>query len=207
MAKECLCCGKKIGLLAGEHFDGKMCDNCYSKYGGYRLLSIEGTGDCQEYINCFEDIEKLIEEQEEIVQVKEKAKELFFQEITSRYKVVTGYDLKQKLDEHYANKERELQRLIANEKKELQHIDYANSFKEFYEYDVETIINEEHGMVDKEKMKQILTDYSRKGYGLHTIYSNELGKNALSVLGFGVNSTACEDVMIFERRVKELDEE
>ena len=59
--------------------------------------------------------------------------------------------------------------------------------------------------MDKERMKQILTDYSRKGYRLHTIYSNELGKNALSVLGFGVNSTACEDVMIFERRVKELE--
>ncbi len=38
------------------------------------------------------------------------------------------------------------------------------------------------------------------------MYSNELGKNALSLLGVGVNSTACEDVMIFERRIQNLDE-
>lgn len=82
---------------------------------------------------------------------------------------------------------------------------YAKSFNEFYEYDVVTIINENHGTIDKERMKNILSEYTKNGWKLHTIYSNELGKNAIRILGLGVNSTACEDVLIFERRISELD--
>lgn len=51
---------------------------------------------------------------------------------------------------------------------------------------------------------QILKDHSSNGWKLHTIYSNELGKNAIQILGLGINSTACEDVMIFERRIPEI---
>ena len=87
---------------------------------------------------------------------------------------------------------------------EVKHQNYANSFKEFYEYDVVTILNENHGQVNKAKMKQILCEYARKGWKLHTLYSNELGKNAIAFLGLGVNSTACEDVLVFERRVEHL---
>ena len=90
--------------------------------------------------------------------------------------------------------------------KEKEHVEYAKSFNEFYEYDVVTIINEEHGAIDKEKMLNILSEHAKKGWKLHTIYSNELGKNALRVMGLGVNSTACEDVLIFERRVARIDD-
>lgn len=81
---------------------------------------------------------------------------------------------------------------------------FAKSFNEFYEYDVVTIINEDHGRIDKNKMLEVLASYAQKGWKLHSIYSNELGKEALRVLGFGVNKTACEDVLIFERRVERL---
>lgn len=82
--------------------------------------------------------------------------------------------------------------------------EFAKSFNEFYEYEVVTIINENHGTIDKEKMMKILADHAMKGWRLHTIYSNELGKNALSIMGFGTNSTACEDVLIFERRIQDF---
>jgi len=87
---------------------------------------------------------------------------------------------------------------------EQQHQEFAKSFNEFYEYDVVTIINHNHGTIDREHMMRVLTDYATRGWRLHSVYSNELGKNALSVLGYGVNSTACEDVLIFERRVQKL---
>lgn len=87
-------------------------------------------------------------------------------------------------------------------KAEKQRQEFAKSFNEFYEYDVVTIINENHGKIDKERMMRVLADHAAKGWRLHTIYSNELGKNALSVVGVGVNSTASEDVLIFERRVE-----
>ena len=114
---------------------------------------------------------------------------------------VTLYQMK--VEEERQEKER--QRILQEQEKERQHVSFAKSFNEFYEYDVVTIINENHGTVDKEKMMKILSDHAKNGWKLHTMYSNELGKNALSLMGFGVNATACEDVMIFERRVKELD--
>ncbi len=88
--------------------------------------------------------------------------------------------------------------------REIEHQSYAKSFNEFYEYDVVTILNANHGQVDKVKMKQVLAEYSKAGWKLHTMYSNELGKNAIALLGLGVNSTACEDVLVFERRVKSI---
>lgn len=55
-------------------------------------------------------------------------------------------------------------------------------------------------------MMEILSEHAKNGWRLHTMYSNELGKNALMILGFGANATACEDVLIFERRIPDLDE-
>ncbi len=82
--------------------------------------------------------------------------------------------------------------------------EYANSFNDLYEYDVITIVNANHGQVDKTRMINIINEKARQGWRLHTVYSNELGKNAVALLGFGMNSTASEDVLIFERRIKEF---
>lgn len=90
------------------------------------------------------------------------------------------------------------------EQQEVEKINYAKSFNEFFEYDVVTVINKDHGIIDKQEMMKILSDHAKNGWKLHTIYSNELGKNALSLLGFGVNSTASEDVLIFERRIPKI---
>ena len=83
---------------------------------------------------------------------------------------------------------------------ELDKINYAKSFKEYYEYDVVTIENKSTGEVKIDKLRSILSDYSSKGWKLHSIYSNEIGKNAL----LGINATASEDVLIFERRVEKI---
>ena len=78
----------------------------------------------------------------------------------------------------------------------------ADAFQgERYEYDIVTILNKDHGAVNKVHMLNVLREHASQGWRLHTIYSNELGKNAVQVLGLGVNATACEDVMIFERRL------
>ena len=83
---------------------------------------------------------------------------------------------------------------------------YALNSEGLYEYDIVTVINELHGEIDKGKMLSILSEKAKNGWKLHTIYSNELGKNAIAVLGLGINSTACEDVMIFERRLQNTSE-
>lgn len=107
--------------------------------------------------------------------------------------------------EREKNKEKERQ--ISQEEKaqiEKEKQVFAKSFNEFYEYDVVTIINEDHGRIDKRKMMEVLASHAQQGWKLHTIYSNELGKDALRIMGFGVNKTACEDVLIFERRIEKL---
>ena len=104
-----------------------------------------------------------------------------------------------------ASRESLLERKESLRKREQDKQEFANSFNEYYEYDVVTIINAEHGRIDKIKMMEILSSHAREGWKLHSIYSNELGKNAVRVLGYGVNSTACEDVLIFERRVRSLE--
>lgn len=84
-------------------------------------------------------------------------------------------------------------------------ISFAKSFNELYEYDVVTILNINHGQINRGKMMEILSTHAKAGWKLHSVYSNELGKNALSILGIGANSTACEDVLIFERRVNAIE--
>ena len=60
----------------------------------------------------------------------------------------------------------------------------------------------EEGRVDANKMTELLNDMRLDGWHLVTAYSNELGKNALSMGGFGINSVVDENIFLFERWVK-----
>ena len=70
-----------------------------------------------------------------------------------------------------------------------------------YEYDVVTVVNTRNGLTDVDAIKKILARKSSQGWRLIAAYSNELGKNALGVLGFGTNTTASQDVLYFERKI------
>ena len=194
MAKECANCGRKIGFISGEHFDGLLCDACYNGFGGMSLINLETESNPDKYVEYYNFIASEVDKKANPNVDREKIKQEFHKRIDSRFKAVTGHGIQE-----YLQKEKDAK------EKEVKHASYAKSFKEFYEYDVVTIINENHGTIDKEEMMRILSEHARNGWRLHTIYSNELGKNALGILGLGVNSTASEDVLIFERRIPELD--
>lgn len=81
---------------------------------------------------------------------------------------------------------------------------FAKSFNEFYEYEVVTVRNDRYGAVDRDFLMRVLAQYAQNGWRLHTAYSNQLGVNSSSSYGSGTNSTICEDVLIFERRVEKL---
>ena len=66
-----------------------------------------------------------------------------------------------------------------------------------YEYDIVTVDNKLTGNINKDKIKKIIKHYASHGWRLHTIYTNELGKNAIAPF----NATACEDVLVFEKKV------
>lgn len=201
MTKICINCGKKIGFMTGERCDGLLCDNCYIELGGMMLFNLEPENNPDIYIEYCNGIVNEIDKKANSNADIEKIKQAFYKQIDLRFNTAMGYGI----EEYLKKIQDDIQKEAEAQEKEVKHINYAKSFKEFYEYDVVTIINENHGTIDKQEMMKILSEHAKKGWKLHTIYSNELGKNALGILGLGVNSTACEDVLIFERRIPELD--
>ena len=72
----------------------------------------------------------------------------------------------------------------------------------FYEYDYIVVPNKADGSTNKEYIKEIITNHAMQGWRLITMYSNEIGKNAITVGGVGTNITISEDVLVFERCIK-----
>lgn len=72
----------------------------------------------------------------------------------------------------------------------------------FYEYDYIVVPNQSDGSTDKERIKSIITSHAMQGWRLVTMYSNEIGKNTITVGGVGSNVTICEDILVFERCIK-----
>ena len=71
----------------------------------------------------------------------------------------------------------------------------------YYEYKVITLVDK-RGAVDTERLMNELNDLGLDGWRLQCAYTNEMGKDALSIAGFGINSTSDQNILIFERFVK-----
>lgn len=72
----------------------------------------------------------------------------------------------------------------------------------FYEYDYIVVPNNSDGSTNKEYIKEIIYNHAMHGWRLITMYSNEIGKNAVALGGIGSNVTMCEDILVFERCIK-----
>lgn len=73
---------------------------------------------------------------------------------------------------------------------------------DLYEYDIEIIANKSDGTVDSYSIRTAIAEHAKLGWRLHTMYSNEVGKNSSSYMGSGTNATICQDVLVFERRIE-----
>ena len=71
----------------------------------------------------------------------------------------------------------------------------------YYEYKVISVVDK-RGAVDTGKLMATLNDLGLDGWRLQCAYTNEMGKDALSIAGFGINATADQNILIFERFVK-----
>lgn len=69
----------------------------------------------------------------------------------------------------------------------------------FVDYQVEIIYDNSSGGTDIARLSSVLKRYSDLGWKLKSVFTNELGKNSVSVAGVGINSTADQTVLIFER--------
>lgn len=72
-------------------------------------------------------------------------------------------------------------------------------------YEYKTVIVEDlaNGKINIEAINSILTRYSNERWRLHSVLASEIGKNATGInvggIGVGVNATADEILLIFER--------
>lgn len=76
----------------------------------------------------------------------------------------------------------------------------------YYEYEVVTVDDLSNGRIDDIRLGNIIKEYARKGWRLHTVFSNELGKRSsmttVGSIGVGTNSTVDQTVLIFERCIR-----
>lgn len=72
-----------------------------------------------------------------------------------------------------------------------------------YTYAVEIVKDSSGGKTNSSALIYLLNEYGKEGYKLVSAFTNELGKNAVSVGNFGINSTADEVVLIFEKSIVE----
>ena len=111
------------------------------------------------------------------------------------------------------SKEREIEKLQESRQKmiEAQHAAYLEKEavlqdNPFYEYAVETIFDNRDGSANVNSLKAVLDRYAMEGWRLHSIISNELGKNSSSFgvggISSGSNATIDQQVLIFERCIK-----
>lgn len=74
-----------------------------------------------------------------------------------------------------------------------------------YEYTVARVLDNRNGSTNQEKLQSVLTEYAMEGWKLHSVITNEIGKNisAVSIGGItgGTNATVDEIILIFERMV------
>lgn len=123
-----------------------------------------------------------------------------------------NYDLKRVLtqDEIVAKREREeqeKQEFVTKREREEQKIDKNRKLlNPLYEYETVIIRDLPNGSIDNITLKNTLDEYSRAGWKLHSVISNELGKNvsgvSIGMMSTSSNATIDELVLIFERCIK-----
>lgn len=75
-----------------------------------------------------------------------------------------------------------------------------------YEYQTVIVNNLETGEINQIEFQRALETWSQKGWRLHSVFNNELGKTSSSIavgfIGSNVNATIDQTVLIFERCIK-----
>lgn len=84
-------------------------------------------------------------------------------------------------------------------------MDLAKHNNQEYEYKVISINDRIGGGADIAMIEETIKVYASEGWRVITVFTNELGKNALSIGNVGINATADQSIIIFERAVKRQD--
>ncbi len=75
-----------------------------------------------------------------------------------------------------------------------------------YQYAVE-VVYDRSGATNPSELREILSKYGNLGFRVVSIFTNELGKDAITIAGFGLNTTVDQVVIVFEKPIYELKED
>ena len=176
MAEKCPRCNEKISKndIVAE------CPNCKKQYHKWCYGFIEKCSNCgapndNDGLKEFREKQKI--EQEEFERQRQEADEIRIAQEQARQK---------------AEQERYQARI--NHLKSL-------GKEGYFQYKVISIVDKK-GAVDVYGLMATLNDLGLDGWELKCAYSNEMGKNSLEIAGFGLNSTADQNILILQRFVK-----
>lgn len=112
-----------------------------------------------------------------------------------------------RIAEERKNEELRIQQYHENKKQKEEikrrQLSYLNS-----EYEYETVVINDliTGEIDSDKLQKTLESYALNGWRLHSVFTNEVGKNSgssfTSFLGVSINATIDQTILIFERCIK-----
>lgn len=153
------------------------CPNCKKQYHKWCWGMTKFCHECG-YINVYAS-SNLTEEERALIEAQQR------QEIDTK-----------RLNEEKARQKAEQEKYQAR----INHLK-ATGRDGYYEYKVISLVDKK-GAVDTERLMAELNDLGLDGWRLQCAYTNEMGKDALSIAGFGINATADQNILIFERFVK-----
>lgn len=180
MAEMCPKCGQEISKFEIKENCVEECPNCKQQYHVWCWGFVDKCSSCgapndNNELNKFREKQKI--EQEEFERQRQEAGEM-------------------RLAEEQARQRAEQEKYQAR----INHLK-ATGRDGYYEYKVISLVDK-RGAVDAEKLMAQLNDLGLDGWRLQCAYTNEMGKDSLSIAGFGINSTADQNILIFERFVK-----
>ena len=95
---------------------------------------------------------------------------------------------------------RKRQQEIEEENKEIKEKQLNKNPK--YEYSAVSIRDDTNGRIDINAIQKMLDLYAEEGWRLHSVFTNELGKNEVALFANGINATIDQTILIFERCIK-----
>ena len=147
-----------------------------------------------------------------------KCKELIGDNVNECFKCHYNFSYGRIITQEERKKEREKEQKLYEQKRvsEQQKNEQIKLFQQqmeeqiknnpLYEYETIVINDNSDGTVNTKQIQDTLLEYSKAGWRLHSIFTNEIGKSTVGAfigfIGSNVNATIDQTIIIFERCIK-----
>ena len=147
-----------------------------------------------------------------------KCKELIGDNVNECFKCHYNFSYGRIITQEERKKEREKeqklyeQKMVSEQQKNEQIKLFQQQMEEqiknnpLYEYETIVINDNSDGTVNTKQIQDTLLEYSKAGWRLHSIFTNEIGKSTVGAfigfIGSNVNATIDQTIIIFERCIK-----